>query len=59
MTTKKGTPEQVALEFTKADRLLVEGKDVRRSVGELHITEATYFWWRNQFGGLQADDAAG
>ena len=24
---------------------------------ELQITEATYYRWRNQFGGLKADDA--
>ena len=26
-------------------------------VRELNVTEATYFWWRNQFDGLKAEDA--
>jgi putative transposase len=34
-----------------------EGKDVADVCRELQVTEATYYRWRNQFGGLKADDA--
>lgn len=57
MSTRKHTPEQVVRKLTQADQLLAEGKDVVDVCRELQITEATYYRWRNQFGGLKADDA--
>lgn len=43
--------------LTQADRMLAEGKDVADVCRELQVTEAAYYRWRNQFGGLKADDA--
>ena len=43
--------------LAQADRMLGEGKDVADVCRELQVTEATYYRWRNQFGGLRADDA--
>lgn len=43
--------------LTQADRLLGEGKDVADVCRELQVSEQTYYRWRNQFGGLKADDA--
>ncbi len=40
-----------------ADRLLSEGNDVAAVCRELGVSEATYHRWRNQFGGLKAEDA--
>ncbi len=40
-----------------ADRLLAEGKDTAAVCRELGVSEATYHRWRNQFGGLKAQDA--
>ena len=40
-----------------ADRLLTEGKDTAAVCRELGVCEATYHRWRNQFGGLKAEDA--
>jgi len=56
-TRRKHTPEQVVRKLTEADRLLAEGKDVADVCRALQISEATYHRWRNQFGGLKADDA--
>jgi transposase-like protein len=47
----------VVRKLTEADRLLAEGKDVADVCRALQISEATYHRWRNQFGGLKADDA--
>ena len=58
MTTRKGTrPEQVVRKLATADRMLGEGKDVADVCRELGCAEQTYYRWRNQFGGLKADDA--
>lgn len=40
-----------------AGRTLGDGKDVADACRELQVTEATYYRWRNQFGGVKADDA--
>ena len=40
-----------------ADRLLGEGKEVAAVCRKLGISEPTYHRWRNEFGGLKADDA--
>ena len=56
-TRKRHTPEQVVRKLTQADRLLGEGKDVADVCRELGVAEQTYYRWRNQFGGLKADDA--
>lgn len=56
-TRKRHTPEQVVRKLVEADRMLAEGKKVADVCRELQVTEATYYRWRNQFGGLKADDA--
>lgn len=56
-TRKKHTPEQVVRKLATADRMLNEGKDVADVCRELQVSEQTYYRWRNQFGGMQPDDA--
>jgi transposase-like protein len=56
-TRKRHTPEQVVRKLTQADRLLTDGKDLADVCRELQVSEQTYYRWRNQFGGLKADDA--
>lgn len=56
-TRRRHTPEQIVRKLACADRLLAEGKDVADVCRELQITEASSYRWRNQFGGLKADDA--
>jgi putative transposase len=50
-------PEQVVRKLTEADRLLAQGADVAEVARQLGVSEQTYFRWRNQFGGLKAEDA--
>jgi len=40
-----------------ADRLLAEGKTTVAVARHLEVSENTYHRWRNQFGGMKADDA--
>jgi putative transposase len=42
----------------EADRLLGEGADVAKVARHLEVSEQTYHRWRNQFGGMKADDAS-
>ena len=51
------TPEQIVRKLGQADRLLGEGKTVADVCRELEVAEQTYYRWRNQYGGMKADDA--
>lgn len=54
---KRHTPEQIVRKLGHADRLLGEGKTVADVCRELEVAEQTYYRWRNQYGGMKADDA--
>jgi putative transposase len=56
-TRRRHTPEQVVRKLQSADQMLAEGKDVAAVCRELQVAEQTYYRWRNQFGGLKAEDA--
>ena len=54
---QRHSPEQIVRKIQDVDRILAEGGDVAAVVRQLNVTEATYYRWRNQFGGLKAEDA--
>jgi putative transposase len=57
MARRRHTPEQIIRKLREADRLLGEGADVAEVARHLEVSEQTYHRWRNQFGGMKADDA--
>jgi putative transposase len=57
MARRRHTPEQIIRKLREADRLLGEGADVGDVARHLEVSEQTYHRWRNQFGGMKADDA--
>jgi putative transposase len=56
MSRRRHTPEQVVRKLREADRLLGEGIELPEVVKHLEVSEQTYFRWRNQFGGMKAED---
>jgi putative transposase len=56
MSRRRHTPEQVVRKLREADRLLSEGTELPEVFKQLEIAEATYHRWRNQYGGMKADD---
>ncbi len=54
---KRHSPEQIVRKIQQADRILAEGGDVAAVLRELSVTAATYYRWRNHYGGLKAEDA--
>ena len=40
----------------EADRLLGEGMELPEVFKQLEVSEQTYYRWRNQFGGMKAED---
>jgi transposase-like protein len=57
MARRRHTPDQIVRKLREADRLLAEGAEVADVARHLEVSEATYHRWRNQYGGLKADDA--
>jgi transposase-like protein len=57
MARRRHTPDQIVRKLREADRLFAEGADVAEVARHLEVSEATYHRWRNQYGGLKADDA--
>src|SRR5918994_1762621 len=57
MARRRHTPEQIIRKLREADRLLAEGADIAGVARHLEGSEQTYHRWRNQFGGMKADDA--
>jgi transposase-like protein len=51
------TPEQIIRKLREAERLLGEGKTISEAAKALEISENTYHRWRNQYGGMKAQDA--
>jgi putative transposase len=56
MSRRRHTPEQIVRKLREADRLLGEGMELPEVWKQLEVSEATYHRWRNQFGGMKADD---
>ncbi len=54
---RRHTPEQVVRKLREADRLLGEGLEVAVVAKQLEVSEQTLHRWRQQYGGLKADDA--
>jgi putative transposase len=57
MKRHRHTPEQVIRKLREAERLIGEGKTIPEAAKELGISEQTYHRWRNQYGGMKANDA--
>jgi transposase-like protein len=57
MKRRHHTPEQIVRKFREADRMLGEGTALVEVCKHLEVTEQTYYRWRNQYGGMKADDA--
>ena len=56
MKRTRHSPEQVIRKLREADRMLGEQKGVAEIAKELGVSENTYHRWRNQYGGMKADD---
>ena len=56
MTRRRHPPEQVIRKLREADRMLAEQRSIAEIARELGVSENTYHRWRNQYGGMKADD---
>ena len=57
MKRRRHSPEQIIRKLAEGDKLLAEGKSIDEVARHLEITESTWHRWRNQYGGMKANDA--
>jgi putative transposase len=56
----KGTrhsPEQIVRKLQEADAMLTVGKTIGQVCQALEVSEQTFHRWRNQYGGMKAQEA--
>jgi putative transposase len=54
---KHHSPEQIIRKLEDAGRRLTAGQSVAQVCQALEVSEATYHRWRNQYGGMKAEEA--
>ena len=57
MKGKKHNPEQIIKKLREADAMMAAGKTIGQVVQSLEISEQTFQRWRNQYGGMKAEEA--
>jgi putative transposase len=60
MTTrrkKRHTPEQIIKKLREADGMLAADKTIGQVCQVMEISEQTFHRWRNQYGGMKAEEA--
>ena len=54
---KRHQPEQIILKLREADAMLAGDASIGQVCQQLGVSEATLHRWRNQYGGMKANEA--
>lgn len=57
MKRKRHSAEQVVNKLREAEAMLTAGASMAQVCQRLEISEATFHRWRNQYGGMKAEEA--
>ena len=57
MKGTRHTPEQIIRKLREADAMLGGGANIGQVCQKLEVGEATFHRWRNQYGGMKANEA--
>ena len=57
MKGKKHSAEQIIRKLREADGMLASGKTIGQACPALEVSEQTFHRWRNQYGGMKAEEA--
>jgi putative transposase len=55
MPRKRYKPEAIVAKLRKVDVLTSQGQSVADAVRAIGVTEVTYYRWRQEYGGLKAE----
>jgi transposase-like protein len=57
MSKKRHSVETIVSKLREAEVLLVKGQTLTEVLRQLGISDATYYKWRKEYGGLKVDQA--
>ena len=57
MAKKRFGPEQVLAKRRQIEVLMGEGRSLQQALREAGLTDATYYRWRKEYGGLKGNQA--
>jgi len=55
MARKRHKPEEIVTKLRQVEVLVAPGKPVAEAARAIGVTEATYYRWRSEYGGLKLD----
>jgi transposase-like protein len=55
MARKRHTPDEIVARLRQVDVLVAQGQAVADAIRAIGVTEVTYYRWRQEFGGLRAE----
>jgi putative transposase len=50
--SKRHKPEEIVVKLRQVDVLTSQGSTIADAIGQIGVTEITYYRWRKEFGGL-------
>jgi transposase-like protein len=57
MKKKRHSSEQIIRKLREAEAMMSSGRGLAEVCQQLAVSEQTFHRWRNQYGGMKADDA--
>ena len=55
MPKKRYTPEEIVAKWRQVDVLVSQGQNIADAIRQIGVSEVTYYRWRQEYGGLKAD----
>jgi putative transposase len=55
MPKKRYTPEEIVAKLRQVDVLVSQGQNIADAIRAIGVSEVTYYRWRQEYGGLKAD----
>jgi len=55
MPKKRYTPEEIVAKLRQVDVLVSQGQNIVDAIRQIGVSEVTYYRWRQEYGGLKAD----
>ena len=55
MPRKRHTPEEIVAKLRQVDVVVSQGQNIADAIRQIGVSEVTYYRWRQEYGGLKAD----
>ena len=55
MPKKRYTPQEIVAKLRQVDVLVSQGQNIADAIRQIGVSEVTYYRWRQEYGGLKAD----